>query len=417
MMYIYSNILSFSLFYTFCHYFFHKRNNNITFHLLIYSATFILKYFFNVLNIPQINILCSLSVYLLLSLILYKDSFIYKILLILIYFTLSIVSESITFIIFGNYINNCSQYVQITISKIVLLILVSITFKLKKIKDDNINFKSMLCLAVQPFIIIVLLYMTNGNIDAQSKSNIMLTITLGLLLLSNLASFYIINEILLKKKIEKELTWQKENEKNNKEYLEQMKNNLQLYKSFKHDWKHHLNIMSSMLQKGEIYELEKYINQISDSVISSFHIVTGDEFLDLILITKINKINAAKINMIYEVRKLQIEYISKIDLNIIYSNILDNAIESCSCINSKNRFIKIQTKEENNRYQIIKITNSCEKVNSNLSTLKADKENHGFGIKNVETTVQKYNGQLYTKYKENEQVFVTTIIFDKFEKL
>ena len=86
-------------------------------------------------------------------------------------------------------------------------------------------------------------------------------------------------------------------------------------------------------------------------------------------------------------------------------------------INSKNRFIKIQTKEENNRYQIIKITNSCEKVNSNLSTLKADKENHGFGIKNVETTVQKYNGQLYTKYKENEQVFVTTIIFDKFEKL
>lgn len=416
-MYIYSNILSFSLFYTFCHYFFHKRNNNITFYLLIYSATFILKYFFNVLNIPQINILCSLSVYLLLSLILYKDSFIYKILLILIYFTLSIVSESITFIIFDNYINNCSQYVQITISKIVLLILVSITFKLKKIKDDNINFKSMLCLAVQPFIIIVLLYMTNGNIDAQSKSNIMLTITLGLLLLSNLASFYIINEILLKKKIEKELTWQKENEKNNKEYLEQMKNNLQLYKSFKHDWKHHLNIMSSMLQKGEIYELEKYINQISDSVISSFHIVTGDEFLDLILITKINKINAAKINMIYEVRKLQIEYISKIDLNIIYSNILDNAIESCSCINSKNRFIKIQTKEENNRYQIIKITNSCEKVNSNLSTLKADKENHGFGIKNVETTVQKYNGQLYTKYKENEQVFVTTIIFDKFEKL
>mgnify|MGYP005794499665 CR=1 FL=1 len=317
MMYIYSNILSFSLFYTFCHYFFHKRNNNITFYLLIYSATFILKYFFNVLNIPQINILCSLSVYLLLSLILYKDSFIYKILLILIYFTLSIVSESITFIIFDNYINNCSQYVQITISKIVLLILVSITFKLKKIKDDNINFKSMLCLAVQPFIIIVLLYMTNGNIDAQSKSNIMLTITLGLLLLSNLASFYIINEILLKKKIEKELTWQKENEKNNKEYLEQMKNNLQLYKSFKHDWKHHLNIMSSMLQKGEIYELEKYINQISDSVISSFHIVTGDEFLDLILITKINKINAAKINMIYEVRKLQIEYISKIDLNII----------------------------------------------------------------------------------------------------
>lgn len=417
MMYIYSNILFFSLFYTFCHYFFHKRNNNITFYLLIYSATFILKYFFNVLNIPQINILCSLSVYLLLSLILYKDSFIYKILLILIYFTLSIVSESITFIIFDNYINNCSQYVQITISKIVLLILVSITFKLKKIKDDNINFKSMLCLAVQPFIIIVLLYMTNGNIDAQSKSNIMLTITLGLLLLSNLASFYIINEILLKKKIEKELTWQKENEKNNKEYLEQMKNNLQLYKSFKHDWKHHLNIMSSMLQKGEIYELEKYINQISDSVISSFHIVTGDEFLDLILITKINKINAAKINMIYEVRKLQIEYISKIDLNIIYSNILDNAIESCSCINSKNRFIKIQTKEENNRYQIIKITNSCEKVNSNLSTLKADKENHGFGIKNVETTVQKYNGQLYTKYKENEQVFVTTIIFDKFEKL
>ncbi|WP_303195292.1 sensor histidine kinase [Thomasclavelia spiroformis] len=290
----------------------------------------------------------------------------------------------------------------------ILLILIS---QLKKIKEDNLDFKSMISLIIQPLIIIILLYLTNGNISTKTNNNIILTITLILLLFSNLASFYIINEIIIKKKIEEELLWKIENEKNNREYYTQMKKSLELYKSFKHDWQHHLNIMYSMTQQNKITELNNYISKISDNINGMHYLSSGDEFLDLILLTKISKIHNTKINMIYEIRNINIEFISKIDLNIIYSNIIDNAITSCS--QSKNRFIKIQTKEENNRYQIIKITNSCEKINLDLSTLKPDKENHGIGLKNVRKVVQKYHGFLNFNYQENDKSFVTTIIFDK----
>lgn len=370
-----------------------------------------MKYMINSFNSPQLNIIYSILLYSGIAFMCYEDNLIYKMLLILGYFTLSIISESISFIIFNDFIKNYSFYIQIFFSKCLLFILLILISQLKKIKEDNLDFKTMISLVIQPLIIIILLYLTNGNIITKTNNNIILTITLILLLFSNLASFYIINEIIIKKKIEKELLWKIENEKNNHEYYTQMKKSLELYKSFKHDWQHHLNIMYSMTQQNRIPELNNYISKISDNINEMHYLSSGDEFLDLILLTKISKIHNTKINMIYEIRNINIEFISKIDLNIIYSNIIDNAITSCS--QSKNRFIKIQTKEENNRYQIIKITNSCEKINLDLSTLKPDKENHGIGLKNVRKVVQKYHGFLNFNYQENDKSFVTTIIFDK----
>ncbi|WP_278463246.1 sensor histidine kinase [Thomasclavelia spiroformis] len=411
MLYIYSNLLALFLYYVFCHLLFKKKKINGIVIFTIYFISFIIKYVINSFNSPQLNIIYSISLYFLIAFICYEDNFIYKTLLILGYFTLSIISESINFIIFNDFIKNYSFYIQIFFSKCLLFILLILISQLKKIKEDNLDFKSMISLIIQPLIIIILLYLTNGNISTKTNNNIILTITLILLLFSNLASFYIINEIIIKKKIEEELLWKIENEKNNREYYTQMKKSLELYKSFKHDWQHHLNIMYSMTQQNKITELNNYISKISDNINVMHYLSSGDEFLDLILLTKISKIHNTKINMIYEIRNINIEFISKIDLNIIYSNIIDNAITSCS--QSKNRFIKIQTKEENNRYQIIKITNSCEKINLDLSTLKPDKENHGIGLKNVRKVVQKYHGFLNFNYQENDKSFVTTIIFDK----
>ncbi len=411
MLYIYSNLLALFLYYVFCHLLFKKKKINGIVIFTIYFISFIIKYVINSFNSPQLNIIYSISLYFLIAFICYEDNFIYKTLLILGYFTLSIISESINFIIFNDFIKNYSFYIQIFFSKCLLFILLILISQLKKIKEDNLDFKSMISLIIQPLIIIILLYLTNGNISTKTNNNIILTITLILLLFSNLASFYIINEIIIKKKIEEELLWKIENEKNNREYYTQMKKSLELYKSFKHDWQHHLNIMYSMTQQNKITELNNYISKISDNINGMHYLSSGDEFLDLILLTKISKIHNTKINMIYEIRNINIEFISKIDLNIIYSNIIDNAITSCS--QSKNRFIKIQTKEENNRYQIIKITNSCEKINLDLSTLKPDKENHGIGLKNVRKVVQKYHGFLNFNYQENDKSFVTTIIFDK----
>ena len=99
------------------------------------------------------------------------------------------------------------------------------------------------------------------------------------------------------------------------------------------------------------------------------------------------------------------------DLNTIYANIIDNAINSCE--DCKDRYIKIQTKT-NNQYQIIKITNSCAyatEINGSFISTKKDNDNHGFGLTNIQKAAKKYNGFAQFKFDTNSQEFITTIIF------
>lgn len=106
MLYIYSNLLALFLYYVFCHLLFKKKKINGTVIFTIYFISFIIKYVINSFNSPQLNIIYSISLYFLIAFICYEDNFIYKTLLILGYFTLSIISESINFIIFNDFIKN-----------------------------------------------------------------------------------------------------------------------------------------------------------------------------------------------------------------------------------------------------------------------------------------------------------------------
>jgi sensor histidine kinase regulating citrate/malate metabolism len=92
--------------------------------------------------------------------------------------------------------------------------------------------------------------------------------------------------------------------------------------------------------------------------------------------------------------------IQDIDLMCIYSNLLDNAIESCQRSPSSDDLIKIKTSQIGN-YLGIKITNS---KRSNLSqqisasgydTTKKDKSMHGYGLRIIDEIVKRYDG-----YKE-----------------
>lgn len=83
--------------------------------------------------------------------------------------------------------------------------------------------------------------------------------------------------------------------------------------------------------------------------------------------------------------------VEPIDMCVIFGNALDNAIEACDRMDEtdKNISITIICKDE---AILCKVVNSAPKpVNSLLGTSKADKQNHGFGLENIKTTLAKYN--------------------------
>ena len=101
-----------------------------------------------------------------------------------------------------------------------------------------------------------------------------------------------------------------------------------------------------------------------------------------------------------------LDYIHVIDICTIFGNALDNAIEHVVMIPEKEkRLIHVSVSQKKN-FVFIKVENYCEnEIIKNehqlISTTKSDKQNHGFGLKSMIQTAQKYNGSVDFGVKNN----------------
>ena len=105
--------------------------------------------------------------------------------------------------------------------------------------------------------------------------------------------------------------------------------------------------------------------------------------------------------------KLEMESVEQIeiepfDLNIVFSNLLDNAIEAIRKVD--NPFLHVRVKQRAGRF-VLEIVNSytgeIEAQDKMLKTSKENQEFHGIGLKNVKGVLEKYNGMLEIDYADN----------------
>lgn len=410
---LFSNILELLIFTFFYKSLLSPNNNNKYEYTLIYTLCFLTKCLSNFFNNIQINIAISFFTYLILILKFSDSKLIYKLLSLSLYEGLSIFSESITYHLFQLFpLANENELLQMFFSKLVLFLFIFLIKKYKYIIDeDYIDFKNSLLLSFQPLSIIIFIYVSNGEIIVNSKNSTLTIFSLILLIISNFISFYIFGETIKKNKFKKELDFEKARIKENELYYISLKKNIYDFKAYRHDLKHHFSTLKSMLYLKKYDEAYEFVNSLYDKTCDLSEIRSGDEFIDLVLTSRLHKIYSLNIKMYFEIRPLDLSFINAMDLNTIYANIIDNAINSCE--KCKDRFIKIQTKS-NNQYQIIKITNSClytNEVNESFISTEKDNNEHGFGLINIKKTVKKYDGFVQFKFNSNSQEFVTIVIF------
>ena len=96
-------------------------------------------------------------------------------------------------------------------------------------------------------------------------------------------------------------------------------------------------------------------------------------------------------------------------MNIILSNLFDNAIEASRI--TKEKVIRVSMKYAKGIF-CIKISNShnnlIKKKNNNYITTKSNSKVHGYGINNVKHILEKYNGNIEVKH--DNHIFVVTAI-------
>ena len=178
------------------------------------------------------------------------------------------------------------------------------------------------------------------------------------------------------------------------------------YMTLLHDTNHHMRTIYSLLDKNEREEAMNILNTLFDEYEKSEMIeYSSNTILNAILSDYKEKSEKENIECdIFVERGFNIECVDEIDLVAMISNLLSNAYEAV--IKSDVKKIRVQMFMQNDgSFSVIKIENSYTRLitdeDSVLKTTKQDKELHGFGIKSIQETAEKYNGWLSSTWGDD----------------
>lgn len=185
-----------------------------------------------------------------------------------------------------------------------------------------------------------------------------------------------------------------------------------------HDIKNHLNSILKLSKQNDSQKIEDYILSLSDLISPSSLIHASDIKLLNAIICRYQKLcSEYNINFKTDIRTNTVNFLSDEEITSLFTNLMDNAIEASK--DTSDAFIDLNiTKKENTDFVIIKMINSCKIVPEKTSkgilvSHKTDKHRHGWGMKSIENTVKKYNGQVNTHFDPDMKYFYTTIIMNQ----
>lgn len=184
-------------------------------------------------------------------------------------------------------------------------------------------------------------------------------------------------------------------------------------KKFKHDFQSLIHTMEQLLKLGKVEDTLVFLEQITqknEKDFSKYKEFSNNQFIQAILNNAYQ--NAIKQKISFEANVPFPDYfnINELDLCRIFSNLINNAIEATSKLESGKREIKIYGDVKKQWFFLI-VSNSFNGIlkfkNDKIVTSKNNKLEHGLGLKIIEDIVNEYDG--FMKLEFDEQKFVIKI--------
>lgn len=166
-------------------------------------------------------------------------------------------------------------------------------------------------------------------------------------------------------------------------FAEDAKSRCDKTKSFRHDLKNHMIVLTGFLSRGDTQGATEYlaeIKAISEDFSARFQ--TGRAAADIIINGKFSDAEKKEIKVDCELKIPRCD-ISDSDLCIILANAVDNAIHACDKVDNNTKFIEVNGYWRED-ILLIEVKNSYD----------GKKFKKGTGIRNIETTAKKYNGSV-----------------------
>lgn len=243
--------------------------------------------------------------------------------------------------------------------------------------------------------------------------NLIATFTILILLLMTIFVYLIYG------KIWESIELKKQNEKYEyqieifRQHQNEREENEQELRRFRHDQKQKLAYLKELAEVSKSKEIVRFLQEELNEDLKSFcqFINTGNMVIDAILNDKYKKAVASGVRFETNLNiPPELPYRDS-DLCVILGNLLDNAFEAVMNMPKDKRYIKITILFHRNNLVISVENNYTGKLNrgwdGQLVSSKMDARNHGYGLKSVRKTAEKYRGDVY--FENEESVFKVTV--------
>lgn len=184
------------------------------------------------------------------------------------------------------------------------------------------------------------------------------------------------------------------------QYVEEAKSHYEKTKSFRHDVRNHIVVLKELLQDGQAEQALHYIGDMEDIAEELlFPCRTNNPVVDILVG---NKLGIAKGVGIDADCSLRLPYpcgLRDIDICIILSNALDNAIQACKSMEADaEKYIHVSGRIQGD-FLMMEIENSYQ----GKSVFE-----RGTGLSNIKTVAEKYAGAMSVKIQGN--VFILHVL-------
>lgn len=181
-------------------------------------------------------------------------------------------------------------------------------------------------------------------------------------------------------------------------------------RSLRHDLKNHLLLVEKYLETDQADIAIQYIQDLTQTHLTTDNSVnTGNHEIDCVFNYLLGLAKQMGCEIQTSIKIPSQPFIPALDLNILISNLLTNAIEAMN--NCDKKYLNVTVKYNRN-ILYISIHNTYQgklrRQNNNFLTTKKEQKLHGYGFKNIHAIIEKYHGN--SSFRTENNIFKADII-------
>ena len=179
-------------------------------------------------------------------------------------------------------------------------------------------------------------------------------------------------------------------------YYQNLRREEQQARTLRHDMRNHLTAVQGLLERGETQRAASYLSEIASSpAMGGRRNLCENETANVVLAAKAEDMDQRGLIGDFAVSLPRELSITDTDLCALLGNALDNAIEAA--VQAGDKRISVRCRADKGLF-MLRVENAVEgEIRPDLSTTKADKSSHGFGLAGMREIAQRCGGSLETR--------------------